>query len=68
MELAESGITGTTKPRIPLCFMRATCLLAESGMIGATKPRILRPRIQTLNEVKYGCELMKEGGRFHPGM
>jgi hypothetical protein len=24
MKLAESGMTGATKPRIPLCCMRAT--------------------------------------------
>jgi|GEM_PF-3584704 len=25
VELPEPGISGVTQPRIPLCFMRATC-------------------------------------------
>jgi hypothetical protein len=34
MELAESGMIGATKPRITLCFMRATL----AAHVGAGKP------------------------------
>ena len=44
MELAESGIIGATKPRLPLCFMRATCCFAdELALINIRPPTFGNP-------------------------
>ena len=55
MELAESGMIGATKPRIPLCCMRATCC-----KVGPPHKTIVTSAVNIRHD--YNIQMQGDGG------